>query len=180
MERRQFTDEFKREAVRLARQPGASKAGIAKDLGINANMLSRWAREPEGKPSKVVRSKSDSISNEEFERMRRELAKVKTERDILKKALGYFAADPSFRTALSHGTAMCGLRAQCAGSWGYLPAVFTIGLNVHRAYDSKPMQGCLGIFALASLLATGPMVHRASFATCRQRARLALSTGWLV
>jgi transposase len=94
MERRQFTDEFKREAVRLARQPGASKAGIAKDLGINANMLSRWAREQEGKPSQVVRSKSESLSNEEFERMRRELAKVKTERDILKKALGYFAADP--------------------------------------------------------------------------------------
>jgi transposase len=40
MERRQFTDEFKREAVRLARQPGTSKAGIAKDLSINANMLS--------------------------------------------------------------------------------------------------------------------------------------------
>ena len=94
MERRQFTDEFKREAVRLARQPGGSKAGIAKDLGINASMLSRWAREQEGKPSKVVRSKSESISNEEFERMRRELAKVKTERDILKKALGFFAAEP--------------------------------------------------------------------------------------
>jgi transposase-like protein len=37
MERRQFTDDFKREAVRLARQPGAGKAGIAKDLGITAN-----------------------------------------------------------------------------------------------------------------------------------------------
>jgi transposase len=39
MERRQFTEEFKREAVKLARQTGASKAGIARDLGINANML---------------------------------------------------------------------------------------------------------------------------------------------
>jgi transposase-like protein len=86
MKRRQFTDEFKREAVRLARQPGASRAGIAKDPGINAAMRSRWAREQEGKPSQVVLSKSDSLSNEEFERMRRELAKVKTERDILKGA----------------------------------------------------------------------------------------------
>jgi transposase len=154
MERRQFTDEFKREAVRLARQPGASWAGIAKDLGINAAMRSRWAREQEGKPSQVVRSKSDSLSNEEFERMRRELAKVKTERDILKKALGYFAAEPSFRTGLSHGIATSGLHAQCAASWAYLPAVFTIGLNVPRAYDSKPMQGCLGLSALASLPAT--------------------------
>lgn len=34
------------------------------------------------------------VTLEEYERMRRELAKVKTERDILKKALGYFAAEP--------------------------------------------------------------------------------------
>jgi transposase len=94
MERRQFTEEFKREAVKLARQPGASKAGIARDLGINANMLARWAREQEGKSVQASRGKNEAVSTEEFERMRRELAKVKTERDILKKALGYFAADP--------------------------------------------------------------------------------------
>jgi transposase len=94
MERRQFTEEFKREAVKLARQPGASKAGIARDLGINANMLARWAREQEGNSVQASRDKSEAVSTEEFERMRRELAKVKTERDILKKALGYFAADP--------------------------------------------------------------------------------------
>lgn len=94
MERRQFTDEFKREAVRLASQPGTSKTGISRDLGINANMLHRWAREQEGKPSKVAGSKNDVVSSGEFERMRRELAKVRTERDILKKALAYFAVDP--------------------------------------------------------------------------------------
>lgn len=36
---------------------------------------------------------SEKVSSREYERMRRELAKVKAERDILKKALGYFAAD---------------------------------------------------------------------------------------
>jgi transposase len=86
MERRQFTDEFKREAVRLASQPGISKAGISKDLGINANMLHRWVREQEGNPSKIARSKDDVVSSVEFERLRRELARVRTERDILKKA----------------------------------------------------------------------------------------------
>lgn len=94
MERRQFTDEFKREAVRLTRQPGTSKAGISRDLGINANMLHRWAREEEGNPSKIARSKNEGAYPGEFERMRRELAKVRTERDILKKALAYFAVDP--------------------------------------------------------------------------------------
>lgn len=94
MQRRQFTEEFKREAVKLARQPGASKAAIARDLGIGANLLGRWAQEQAGDTAPVRSSKGDAISSQEFERMRRELAKVKMERDILKKALGYFAADP--------------------------------------------------------------------------------------
>lgn len=94
MERRQFTEEFKREAVRLASQPGISKAGVSKDLGINANMLHRWVRQQEGSLSKVTDRTNDVVSSGEFERIRRELAKVRTERDILKKALAYFAADP--------------------------------------------------------------------------------------
>jgi transposase len=94
MERRQFTDEFKREAIRLASQPGISKSGVSKDLGINTNMLHRWIRQQEGNPSKVAGSKNETVSSGEFERMRRELAKVRTERDILKKALAYFAVDP--------------------------------------------------------------------------------------
>jgi transposase len=94
MERRLFTDEFKREAVRLASQAGISKAEVSRDLGINANMLHRWVREHEGSPSKVTGSKDEAVSSGEFERMRRELAKVRTERDILKKALAYFAVDP--------------------------------------------------------------------------------------
>ena len=87
MERRQFTEEFKREAVRLASQPDISKAGVSKDLGINANMLHRWIRQREGSLSKVTGRTDDVASSGEFERMRRELAKVRTERDILKKAL---------------------------------------------------------------------------------------------
>ena len=94
-ERRFFSDEFKREAVKLVRQPGASKAAIARDLGVGSNVLGRWVRDEEGTGASVPHgSKGDGLSVQEFERMRRELAKVKTERDILKKALGYFAAEP--------------------------------------------------------------------------------------
>jgi hypothetical protein len=53
MERRQFTDEFKREAVRLASQPGISKAEISKDLEINANMLHCW---PSTRPTCIARA----------------------------------------------------------------------------------------------------------------------------
>jgi len=54
MQRRRFKDEFKRETVRLANQSGASKALIAADLGITANMLARWGREQERQPSKAI------------------------------------------------------------------------------------------------------------------------------
>jgi transposase len=77
MERRQFTDEFKREAVRFASQPGGSKAEISKDLGINANMLHRWVREQKGDSSKGAGSKDETVPSGELERMRRELAKVR-------------------------------------------------------------------------------------------------------
>ena len=93
-QRRTFSEEFKREAVKLVRQPGASKAGIARDLGAGANLLGRWCREQEGRSVPTRSSSAEVVSTQEFDSMRRELAKVKTERDILKKALGYFAADP--------------------------------------------------------------------------------------
>ena len=44
-QRRAFSEEFKREATKLIRQPGASKASIARDLGVGANLLGRWCRE---------------------------------------------------------------------------------------------------------------------------------------
>lgn len=89
-ERRLFSEEFKREAVKLVGQPGASKAGIARDLGIGANLLGRWCREAN---VDGYAGCTEKVTSQDYERMRRELAKVKMERDILKKALGYFAAD---------------------------------------------------------------------------------------
>jgi transposase len=45
MERRRFTTEFEREAVRQAQQPGVSRAKVARESGLNANMLGRWVRQ---------------------------------------------------------------------------------------------------------------------------------------
>lgn len=92
-QRRSFTEEFKREAVKLVSQSGSSAADIARDLGVSGSLLARWCREAEAAEAPAAKS-ADGVSVEEYERMRRELAKVKTERDILKKALGYFAAEP--------------------------------------------------------------------------------------
>ena len=43
--RRKFSDEYKREAVRLATQPGVTKSQVASELGINANLLGRWCKD---------------------------------------------------------------------------------------------------------------------------------------
>jgi transposase len=96
MERRQFTAEFKREAVRLATQAGVSRAKVAQELGLNAAMLGRWVRDAKvGKweltPGKSLKTEQQA----EIERLRRELQRAKTERDILKKAVAYFAKEPS-------------------------------------------------------------------------------------
>lgn len=96
MERRKFTAEFKREAVRLATQPGASRAKVSRELGLNANMLGRWTRQfKSGKWESTPGKSLKTEQQQEIERLRRELAKAKTERDILKKAVSYFAKEPS-------------------------------------------------------------------------------------
>jgi transposase len=93
--RRKFSDEFKREAVKLATQPGSTVTTIAKELGVERSVLRNWVLNAQqgryeagsGKPLK-------SEAQAELEQVKRELARVKMERDILKKALGYFAKDP--------------------------------------------------------------------------------------
>lgn len=93
--RKQYSDEFKREAVRLATTPGNSMASVARDLGVNRSLIGHWVRNARAGSYELepgVPLKTDLAR--ENEQLRRELAKVKMERDILKKALGYFAKDP--------------------------------------------------------------------------------------
>jgi transposase len=95
MARRVFTAEFKREAVRLASQPGMTKRQVARDLGIHLNVLRKWQQQFEsGKWEASPGSPLKSAQQQELERLRRELKRVTMERDILKKAVGYFAKDP--------------------------------------------------------------------------------------
>lgn len=94
--RRRHSEEFKREAVRLASQSEMTITGAARDLGLSPSVLRRWienSRNGKWNKERDKPLKSDVMT--ELERTRRELAKVKMERDILKKALGYFAKDPT-------------------------------------------------------------------------------------
>jgi transposase len=94
--RRAFTAEFKREAVQAARKPGASVAQVAKELELSDSVLRNWIRQfGSGKWEAAPGKELKAASTQELESVKRELARVKVERDILKKALGYFAKDPA-------------------------------------------------------------------------------------
>jgi transposase len=103
--RREFTPEFKREAVALLESSGRPQMQIAAELGIQPSMLRQWraavnggaARSrPHGSsaplPTSPVTSPSDQAA--EIAKLRRELDRTRMERDVLKKAIGIFAEMP--------------------------------------------------------------------------------------
>lgn len=76
--RRTFTDEFKREAVKLVKQPGAMVTHIAKDLGIEQSVLRRWVSKEHGGVMDMRANKQlCSESASEVERLQRELRRVR-------------------------------------------------------------------------------------------------------
>lgn len=92
--RRKFSAEFKRGAVEQARQPGVSCAQVARELGIGDNLLTRWKRELE-EPGRVAFGGTGTARDEELAKLKRELARVKKERDFLREAATFFAKGSS-------------------------------------------------------------------------------------
>src|SRR6187431_34801 len=94
--RRQFTREFKLEAIRLVKKE-KSVAKVAAALGIRPDMLRTWKRQVEGNESdkKEVFRGHGRVTNaeQELRRLRGELGRVTEERDFLKKAAAYFAKE---------------------------------------------------------------------------------------
>lgn len=92
--RRKFSAEFKRGAVEQASQPGISCAQVARELGISDNLLTRWKRELHSQ-GKVVFAGTGTPRDEELAQLKRELARVKKERDFLREAATFFAKGSS-------------------------------------------------------------------------------------
>ena len=88
--RRKYSREYKLEAVQLVKQSNESLSQVARNLGINSNVLSRWVKEF-GEPGKQAFPGQGSPRDEEIARLNRELQQVKQERDFLKEAATYFA-----------------------------------------------------------------------------------------
>ena len=101
---RKHSAEFKREAVMLSLQPDRTVRDVADKLGINRSMLSIWRAEFEARGEEAFSTKSrkdrkgrkdqPQVSDEIVE-LRKQLARAEQEREILKKALAYFAKERS-------------------------------------------------------------------------------------
>jgi transposase len=91
--RREFSEEFKAEAVRRVVERGQPASQVAKELDLTESALHRWIRL--SKSGKVT-NKSSVISGserEELEALRREVRQLKMEREILRKATAFFAKE---------------------------------------------------------------------------------------
>ena len=92
--RRQFSREFKFEAVRLVKDRGVTVAQAARDLDVHENVLRKWIREAMADPQEAFPGKGVMKPEQaEIECLRKEVTELKMERDILKKAAAYFAKD---------------------------------------------------------------------------------------
>jgi transposase len=93
MKRREYSEEFRLEAIKLARQGDLPVAQVARELGIHDSVLYRWIRKSDGKSSSTVADGLSGDERAEFARLRREVRRLETEREILKRAVGIFSEE---------------------------------------------------------------------------------------
>jgi transposase len=94
MQRRRFSREFKIEAVKLVRERGVSVAQAGRDLDVHENVLRKWVKEFGSDPAQAFSGQGQMKPEQlEIERLRREVNKLRAERDILKKAAAFFAKE---------------------------------------------------------------------------------------
>jgi transposase len=84
MQRRKFNQEFKLDAVKLIRDRDVVAAQAGRDLGLHENVLRKWVREARSRSRVSVPGNGRMKPQQEIERLRCELARMKAERDILK------------------------------------------------------------------------------------------------
>ena len=87
-----YPSEFKESAVKLAVESDQAIAQTARELGINENTLHTWIHKY-SLPKKSTTLTGDEHIYDELKRLKKELAKVTQERDLLKKATAYFARE---------------------------------------------------------------------------------------
>ena len=92
--RKKYTKEFKLDAVSLVTEQGYNRSEAAKSLGINSTMLGRWVKELESNDGQAFRGNGKLTPElEEIRTLKAQVKRLQMEKDILKKATVFFAAE---------------------------------------------------------------------------------------
>lgn len=94
VQRRKFSREFKLEAVRLVVERGVAVAQAGRDLDVHENVLRKWVKQFRQDAQAAFPGRGLMPPEQaEIARLKKEIAKLKMERDILKKAAAFFASE---------------------------------------------------------------------------------------
>lgn len=91
MAKSQYTPEFRAEAVRLTREPGATIKQVSRNLGISYESLRKWIARDEIDAGERKGLTTEDLT--ELRRLKREVRTLRMERDLLKKATAFFARE---------------------------------------------------------------------------------------
>jgi len=120
VQKRRFSREFKLEAVKLVRERGVSATQAARDLEVHENVLRKWVKEFGSDPVQAFPGHGQMKPEQlEIERLKRGVNKLKTERDILKKAAAFFAREATQSSSSSRSTGATGRWHGYATRWAY-------------------------------------------------------------
>jgi len=97
--RRLFTDEQKAEAVNIVKQSGKPISQVAQEMGLTESALRKWVKQSQINQQPRIEGELTSTEQQELAMLRRELKRVKMERDFLKKAVTFFARESSDLTS---------------------------------------------------------------------------------
>jgi transposase len=113
-----YPEEFRREAVALALSTEESRASVARRLGVDETTLRNWVADHLADEARQADPLAVTASEfEELRRLRREVAELRTEREILRKAAAYFAHE-TIRSAASGSSPSTDTSRASSGSLG--------------------------------------------------------------
>ncbi len=122
--RKKYSKEFKLDAVSLVTDQGYTRTEAARSLDINANMLGRWVKEHQADDGQAFRGNGKLTPElEEIRKLKAQVKRLQMEKDILKKATVFFAAETKSSCPLgrnirsSPGIRIPGRSACNAGYW---------------------------------------------------------------
>ncbi len=90
--RRSFTPEFKAEVVALVRQPGNTVRGVAREMDLIESAVREWVKQAERDEGSLADGLT-TAERTELAKLRKELRETREERDILKRAVAFFARE---------------------------------------------------------------------------------------